>query len=250
MSYADSLLVAGERSILRQHQHPFMLVWNARYSVIAIALALVGGALRLVSGNPDGIAGTLSDLLGWLVLFLFVFGILWFLWGILAYRNAEYVITSRRIIQVQGVINKRATDSSLEKINDAVLTESIFGRMFGFGDLDVLTASETGIERLRMLRDAKDFKKAMLESKHELELEYTRPTMPPFQAAAPVAAPPAAPVAAPAPAAPAPAAPAAPAAMSADDVQASLIRLGEMRDKGLITPAEYDAKKAELLGRL
>jgi hypothetical protein len=240
MNYADSLLASGERIVLRQHQHPFMLVWNARYSIIAIALALVGGALRLMSGNPDGIAGTLSDLLGWLVLFMFVFGIAWFLWGILAYRNAEYVITSRRIIQVQGVINKRATDSSLEKINDAVLSESVFGRMFGFGDLDVLTASESGIERLRMLRDAKDFKKAMLEAKHELELEYTRPTMPPFQAASP------------APAAPAPATatPAAPAAMSADDVQASLVRLGEMRDKGLITPAEYDAKKAELLDRL
>jgi hypothetical protein len=91
-----------------------------------------------------------------------------------------------------------------------------------------------------MLRDAKDFKKAMLEAKHELELEYTRPTMPPFQAASPA---PAAPT-------PATATPAAPAAMSADDVQASLVRLGEMRDKGLITPAEYDAKKTELLDRL
>jgi hypothetical protein len=244
MSYADSLLVAGERSILRQHQHPFMLVWNARYSIIAIALAMIGGALRLVSGNPEGVGGTLAAILGWVVLILFVFGIAWFLWGILAYRNAEYVITSRRIIQVQGVINKTATDSSLEKINDAMLSESIFGRMFGFGDLDVLTASESGIERLRMLKDAKDFKKAMLEAKHELELELGRPTMPPFQAPVPAPAP------APAPAPVAPAAPAAPAPMSADDVQASLVRLGEMRDKGLITPAEYDAKKAELLDRL
>jgi hypothetical protein len=249
MSYADSLLASGERIVLRQHQHPFMMVWNARYSIIAIALALIAGVLRLMTGNPDGIGGTLAGILGWLVLIMFVGGILWFLWGILAYRNAEYIITSRRIIQVQGVVNKKATDSSLEKINDAVLSESLFGRMFGFGDLDVLTASEAGIERLRMLRDAKDFKKSMLEAKHELELELTRPTMPPFQA--PVAAPPA-----PAPAAPAPApapvapAPAAPAAMSAEDVQASLMRLGEMRDKGLITPAEYDAKKAELLDRL
>ena len=93
------------------------------------------------------------------------------------------MITSRRIIHSEGVINKRATDSSLEKINDAVLVESFFGRIFGFGDLDVLTASESGIEKLRMLRDAKSFKKAMLEAKHELEIEYTRPTMPPVRAA-------------------------------------------------------------------
>ena len=62
-------------------------------------------------------------------------------------------------------------DSSLEKINDAVLTESVFGRIFGFGDLEIQTASESGIDRLRMLRDAPGFKRAMLDSKHDLELE-------------------------------------------------------------------------------
>ncbi len=102
-------------------------------------------------------------------------------WGALQYRAEEYVISSRRIIHVDGVINKRATDSSLEKINDAILVESIFGRIFGFGDLDILTASEAGIDKLRMLRDAKDFKKAMLEAKHELEIELNRPTMAPVR---------------------------------------------------------------------
>jgi hypothetical protein len=247
MSYADSLLASGERIVRREHQHPFMLFWNARWAVIAIAIALVGGVLRIISGEQQGFAGTLTGLLGWVVLILFVVGIVSFLWGILQYRNAEYIITSRRIIQAGGVVNKKATDSSLEKINDAVLSESIFGRMFGFGDLDVLTASEAGIERLRMLKDAKDFKKAMLESKHELELELTRPVMAPIQAAPAVApAPVPAPVAAPAPAP----VPAGPAPMSADDIQSSLVRLGEMRDSGLITPEEYTAKKQELLGRL
>ena len=118
-----------------------------------------------------------------LTLILFVYGIVAFLWGILRYRNEEYLITNRRLIHAEGVINKKTTDSSLEKINDAVLTESMFGRMFGFGDLDVLTASEEGIERLRMLRDAKDFKKAMLEAKHELEIERARRPMPPIRLA-------------------------------------------------------------------
>ena len=67
------------------------------------------------------------------------------LWTILQYINLEYVVTNRRVIEVSGVLNKRTTDSSLEKINDAVLTQSIFGRIFGFGDLDILTASESGI---------------------------------------------------------------------------------------------------------
>ena len=182
-----------------------------------------------------------------LTLVLFVYGIAAFLWGILRYRNEEYVITNRRLIHAEGVVNKKTTDSSLEKINDAVLSESLFGRMFGFGDLDVLTASEEGIERLRMLRDAKDFKKAMIEAKHELEIEVARPVMPPIRSEpAPVAAAPAA-VPRPPPGARAPAAPAAPATT---DIGAALDRLGDLRDRGLITPEEYAAKRQELLGRL
>ena len=100
------------------------------------------------------------------------------------------MLTNRRVIQVEGIVNKRATDSSLEKINDAVLTQSIFGRMFGFGDLDILTAAEAGIERFRMLIDPIGFKRAMLDAKHEYEVDMERSgwqPSPPIRAAAPVA---------------------------------------------------------------
>lgn len=59
-------------------------------------------------------------------------------------------------------------------------------------------------------------------------------------ATAPVAAPAAVPVAA-APAASAPEA-------SMDDKLAQLKQLGELRDAGILTPAEFDAKKALILG--
>ena len=42
----------------------------------------------------------------------------------------------------------------------------------------------------------------------------------------------------------------APKSSSADEVTATLAKLADLRDKGAITPAEYEAKKAELLGRL
>ena len=191
-NYAESLLASGERVVRREHQHWFILVANTRYAILAL---IGGGACSPCVSVWFGVDGVLWQVLGVLTLVLFVYGVAAFLWGILRYRNEEYLITNRRLIHAEGVVNKKTTDSSLEKINDAVLTESMFGRMFGFGDLDVLTASEEGIERLRMLRDAKDFKKAMIEAKHELEIEVARPVMPPIRsepaplAAAPVAAP-------------------------------------------------------------
>src|SRR4029077_6703160 len=97
----------------------------------------------------------------------------------LPYVNQEYVLTNRRVIQVEGVLNRSATDSSLEKINDAVLSQSIFGRMFDFGDLRVLTAAEAGIETFRMIRGPITFKKKMLDAKHEYELDMERAGLPP-----------------------------------------------------------------------
>jgi len=256
VSYADSLLASGERTIRVAHQHWFVLIWRARWAILAIIIAALAGGFAALNANT----GPLWTVLGYVVLALLVIGVASFIYGLLTYRAQEFVITSRRIIHTEGVINKRATDSSLEKINDAVLTESLFGRIFGFGDLEVLTAAESGIERLDKLRDAKEFKKAMLEAKHELEMEIGRPVMPPMRAAESAAAPAAEPVPAlaPPPASPPPASPAPSAVDDAptapvpapDEISASLARLANLRDQGLITPEEYEAKKRDLLERM
>jgi hypothetical protein len=243
VSYTESLLASGERIVKTAHQHWFVLVWRARWAVLGIVIGLLLLILRVINKDTGG---PLWSVLGLITAALVIIGVAIMAWGYLRYRAEEYVISSRRLIHVEGVINKKASDSSLEKINDAILVESMFGRMFGFGNLEVLTASESGIEKLRMLRDAKDFKKAMLEAKHDLEIELTRPTMPPVRAAEPAPAP-----VAPAPVAPAPVPPApTPEVDTADEVADALGRLGDLRDRGIITPEEFEAKKTELLSRL
>ncbi len=241
MAYVDGLLSGGERVIRRARQHWFIMVWNSRWAVAAIVLAFVGGVVKLFNLSD---AGALMFILGWVVLILLVAGIALLAWGWMVYQNTDFVVTNRRVILASGVVNKRASDSSLEMINDAILTESIFGRVFGFGDLEVLTAAETGIDRLRMLTNAKEFKKAMLDAKHELEVDMRRSTTPPLRAPTPVATARSAP----------PTAPPAPVAAHEVDtpreIAEAVARLGELRDKGLVTPAEFEAKKQELLDRL
>ena len=178
------------------------------------------------------------------------------------------------------MVNKHATDSSLEKINDAVLTQSIFGRIFGFGDLDVLTAAEAGIERFRMIIDPIEFKRAMLDAKHEYEVDMERSgwqPSPPIRAATAGMTPAASGAAGggsgaaigPSAAGPAPepartasastassVTPASPAAKPADpkanpdEVTRTLANLADLRDRGAISAEEYEAKKTDLLGRL
>jgi len=284
MSYADSLLSTGERITHRVRQHWFVLVWGARIPIAAIIASLL---ILVLSQN---VTGTPRDLLGLLTAVLFLGGLAFLAWGTLRYLNTEFVLTNRRVVQVEGVVNKRATDSSLEKINDAVLSQSIFGRIFGFGDLDVLTAAEAGIERFRMIIDPIGFKRAMLDAKHEYEVDMERSgwqPSPPIRAAAPSGG--AAPatgggsltgggsgsgptpsgvggtgadstaavadvpprVTTPAPvSSPTPSAVAAPPKVNPDEVTRTLANLADLRDRGAISAEEYEAKKTDLLGRL
>ena len=263
MAYIDSLLASGERPLKHERQHWFILIADAFYGIIAIVIAI---ALLFLSGNLG--QGTARDLLGWAIVIITVGGLAYLAWEALQWTNREFVVTTRRVLQMEGVVNKRVIDSSLEKINDAILTQSVFGRLFGYGDLEILTASESGISKLRKLRSADDFKRTMLESKHELELELSgaRPLpSPPLRAApadgsaappapgAPAAPPAEAPAAAPAtppPATPPPAPAPGAAQMSADEVTRTLSSLADLHERGAISTEEYEAKKADLLRRL
>jgi hypothetical protein len=257
MSYADELMSTGEQIQYRTKQHPAIFVYGARYAILALVIA--GLLLWLGSGmDPTGLSGAINTVLGWAAAVLFIGGIAVAIWTGLRYINQEYVLTNRRVIQVSGVLNRKATDSSLEKINDAMLKQSFFGRMFDYGDLTVLTASESGIDAMKMLRSPIEFKKRMLDAKHSFEVGMERegwaPPSPPIRDAAPTAM--ASPTAAAAPSgagqttvpgsASAPGAP----ASNPDDVTRTLASLADLRDRGAITPEEYEAKKADLLSRL
>jgi hypothetical protein len=252
-NFTASLMSDGERIIVERRQHWLVLVDRSKLAILGLVVALLIFIFRGNLGN-DGIGGGLNFVLGWVVLALVVYAVVVFVYQYLHWVNDAFIVTSRRVIQVQGILNKQALDSSLEKINDAVLTENVFGRMFGFGDLEILTASDTGIDRMHMLVDASGFKRAMTEAKHDLELEVSSGRIPspplratpvpgadqaPAQAQAPAASPSAG--AAPSPAAPRP---------SPDEVANSIDRLKGLLDSGAITQAEFDAKKAELLARL
>jgi hypothetical protein len=242
--YADSLLTQGEVVVLRTRQHWLALIGRAR---VGVALFVGGLLLLFLVAYFNVQQESLRNVLSGVALIMLVLGLLVFLYRFWIWWAQDYMITNRRLMKVTGVLNKRSADSALEKINDAVLNQSVWGRMFNFGDLEILTAADQAVDRYHMLKDPKGFKKTMLAQKHNLETEfiYGRPPTPPLRAESESAAP----EMAPPPAAPA----AAPAATEEDDsreVTETLARLADLRDQGAITAEEYEAKKDELLGRL
>jgi hypothetical protein len=271
MSYARNLLSRGEEVVYESRQHWFAIIartwlWIV-VAIIALALSVwIGGQGQILDNETiDGIVTVVA-----LVALVGAIGYVGFvLWD---WRNQEWLITTRRVIRAEGVLNKSMADSSLEKINDARLQQSVFGRIFGYGTLDILTAAEEmggqNVADFPMIADPVPFKKAMLNQKEMLERPDLAPpryqraaAAPDMQRAEPM--PPRAgsdrvavrgeeSEASPAPAAGASSAPE-PAAQprnAADDLGTTLERLAGLRDKGLITPEEYEAKKRDLLERM
>jgi hypothetical protein len=281
MSYARNLLSRGEEIVFETRQHWFAVFAQVWLFVILAILALA--VIIWVASNVQGTAGQVLEIAGILALLIAAARIAFVIWG---WQNQEFLVTTRRIIKAEGVLNKQMGDSSLEKINDAHLTQSWIGRIFGYGHLDIMTASDEpgAVEDFPMMADAVQFKIAMMNQKELLERpDLARPAVqrpspiPPMQRAdalppragsdrvqvaqrpADVSqAPPsvdtgasAGPPIPPLSNSDTSSTPPAPSGRpSGDDLAATLERLAGLRDKGLITPEEYEAKKRDILERM
>ena len=134
---------------------------------------------------------------------------------ILIWRNRQYIVTNRRVIQISGVFNKNVVDSSLEKVNDIKMNQTFLGRLFDYGDVQILTASELGIDRFEQIADPIKFKKAILNAKEELGFDEDHIR-----------------------------------AQAADDIPSLIARLDELRKQGIVSEEEFQKKKAELLAKM
>jgi uncharacterized membrane protein YdbT with pleckstrin-like domain len=244
--YTDSLLVEGEHVLYRTRQHPLARIVGARWGIVAVVVAIA----FMLAVNIANIGGTARDLLVWVTLALIVLGALNIGWVYLRWWAEDYAVTNRRILKVEGLFNKRSADSSLEKINDAILEQSVFGRMFDWGNLKVLTAADETADDYVMLHHAPTFKKTMLLAKQDLEDDLGRRIAAPLEAlnareveqdrradaAAAVQN-----------AAPVPAAAPAPAQKTTEE---KLRELAALRNAGLITPEDFEAKKTAILATM
>jgi Short C-terminal domain/Bacterial PH domain len=226
-----SLLATGERVLLVRQRHWLTFLEAGRWFVLAFGAGLA--ALLLDQVVPDdGAVGFLGTILSWGFWIFLAIGILGVGWYFLVWRVERYLVTTRRVIEAGGVINKYTSDTSLQMISDMIVGHPWLGRILGYGELDLLTGSEAGESKIRFLPDAGGFKKTLLDARHEYELDVGGGRA--LQDAV----------------ADAQGASQAPAALSAEELDSSLSRLAEMRDRGLITPQEFEEKKRELLDRL
>jgi uncharacterized membrane protein YdbT with pleckstrin-like domain len=226
----SSLLATGERVLLVRQRHWLTFLEAGRWFVLALGVGLLA-ALLDTAVPDDGAVGFLGTFLSWAFWLFLLIGIVGVGWYYLVWRFERYLVTTRRVIETGGVINKYSRDTSLDAITDMIVGHPWLGRIVGYGEIDLLTASEAGTSKIRFLPEADAFKKSLLDAKHEHELDVGGGRA--LQEAVASAA-----------------MPAKDQNLSAEELDSALSRLAELRDRGLLTQSEFDAKKRELLNRL
>jgi uncharacterized membrane protein YdbT with pleckstrin-like domain len=165
IAYVEQQLGAAERILYTERHHwvffvAEMIKWIL-FAAAVVALAIIF-KVWLFSG---------SSWMWWLLL-VAILPAIRIAWGFLSWKMNVYVLTNRRVIESTGVVSKRVADSSLEKLTDIVLKQSIFGRVLNYGDIVVLTASAgAGINNLKQIRRPMQFKTQMVNAKEQLEHE-------------------------------------------------------------------------------
>ena len=179
------------------------MLFSAILAEILVTLVVVVVIIALAIGNPGILLGLLLALIPIAIM----------LRDILDWSNRQYIVTNRRVIQVTGVFNKRVIDSSLEKVNDVKMVQSFFGRLFDYGDIEILTASDLGVNLFKRIGDPVKFKTAMLNAKEELGYDGMN-------------------------------------APHTEDIPEQIAELDVLRKKGILTEAEFQKKKTELLAKM
>ena len=174
--------------------------------------------------------------MGWVAIVLALVALTELVRSFLKWRNECYIITNRRVMELRGIINKNVRDSALEKVNDVNLTQSVVGRMLGYGTVQIITGSDIGANVFRRISGPVRFKRAMLNAKEQWlaasppdESEDAPPQAPSIAVDASVND---------------------ESAPAAADIPDLILDLDELRQKGILSEQEFQEKKRELLDRL
>ncbi|MEP7255897.1 MAG: PH domain-containing protein [Ferruginibacter sp.] len=144
------------------------------------------------------------------------------------WKNNLWCVTNLRVVDESGFFTRYSKESPLDKINNVEYDQSVWGRIFGFGNVDIQTAAELGettynlIHHPKLLKDTithaqEEYKKMQITNQATQLAEAIARTSPATQPSQ---------------------------QMIADELH----KLFELLQKGAITQEEYVVQKNKLIG--
>ena len=214
MPFPTHLLTDDEDLVLDLRPHWWYLAPSAALTAVVVIIGLVA----VTQDWPD----PLKILVGVAVLGSLV----WFLSKYAQWATTNFVVTSERVISRSGLIAKKGIEIPLDRINTVFFNQGVFERMIGQGDLGIESAGEGGRQNFKNIQRPNLVQNEIYRQKEGHE---HRKLQRMGQAAAGGSAPQPAPT---------------------PTIPEQLEQLDRLRRDGVISDAEFEAKKRDLLDRM
>ena len=144
-------LLPGEHILARSYQHWVILLRPFALTIIAALVLLAGTALLPLPGELK-----IFVLLGIVVVALVLLNL--YYWG---WRSHEYVLTDQRIVLNEGILSRFSRSIAVDRIQDLTTYQGLWGRAWGFGDIELESAGRDSGEWLRMVPHPQQLRNAI-----------------------------------------------------------------------------------------
>lgn len=232
MAFPRNLLNQDEELVLDLRPHWIYLVKSVLLLVLAVVLAVLG----ILVWSPDGNLGSIVNIGSAIVVLA---ALAYFGWTYVVWNTTNFVLTSDRIVSRRGVLSKEGVEIPLERVNTVFFRQSVFERLLGSGDLAIESAGERGSESFSDIRKPSIVQKEIyvqMEANENRKFDRLRGHGGIPAAAAAGTTPPVAAMDT--------------TAVSGHSIPEQIEKLSELHQRGVLSDAEFQQKKAELLGRM
>jgi uncharacterized membrane protein YdbT with pleckstrin-like domain len=186
--------------------------WFFAKPLVVLVVAIAFGVLALTNDTIDyGVVQAIAAV-------AVVLSLAWFLVTYAQWATTNFVVTTDRLIYRHGVVAKKGIEIPLERVNTVFFSQSIFERMLGSGDLEIESAGEKGSQAFSNVRRPSSVQN---EIYRQMEANENR-KFDRLGARGPAGA----------------------------SIPEQIDQLDDLRQRGVISEAEFEAKKADLLRRM
>jgi uncharacterized membrane protein YdbT with pleckstrin-like domain len=141
-------LMPGETLVLKERQHWIVMIKPLLLPIAILVLVALLDAFQAIPSDYRVLATlAAAALLGlWLIA-------VWIRWN-----SRSFTITDRRVILDTGVLSRASKVIALDRVQDISTNQSLLGRMFGYGRIEIDSAGAAGAEVLSALPHPQRFR--------------------------------------------------------------------------------------------